>query len=150
MKDNKINKYNHNNFDLTMKGKQVYVDILEHQWLNDPEYLKSCVMVEGITKDLQAMYKLRTISTRFNLNEFKSIRIRECKKKKGIYFAVLEVIDWEVILDMFRNNKKPGFKLIGAQKTFIKPNTDEVTFSKPPKLKWRPKIEGVQVQKIAT
>ena len=49
LKDNKINKYNHNNFDLVMKGKGIYVDILEHHWLNDPEYLKSCVMVEGLT-----------------------------------------------------------------------------------------------------
>jgi len=84
-----------------MKGKGIYVDILEHHWLNDPEYLKSCVMVEGLTSQQQAMYKLRSISRQFNLNEFKSIRIRECKKKKGTYFAVLEVIDREVILDMF-------------------------------------------------
>ena len=50
---------------------------------------------------------------------------------------------------MFRNNKKPGFKFLGTQKFFVKPNTDEVTFSKPPKLKKRPKIEGVAVQKQA-
>ena len=97
-----------------MKGKGIYVDILEHHWLNDPEYLKSCVMVEGLTSQQQAMYKLRSISRQFNLNEFKSIWIWECKKKKGTYFAVLEVIDREVILDMFWNSKKPSFKYQGA------------------------------------
>lgn len=50
---------------------------------------------------------------------------------------------------MFRNSKKPNFKYQGATKYFVKPNTDEVTFSKPPKLKKRPKIEGVAVQKQA-
>jgi len=55
------------------------------------------------------------------------------------------VIDREVIMDMFRNNKKPGFKFYNVQKNFIKPNTDEITFSKPPKLKRRPKVEGVAV-----
>jgi Ran GTPase-activating protein (RanGAP) involved in mRNA processing and transport len=93
MKKNKINKYNHNNFDSFIQNKGIYIDILESHWLNDPDLLKSCVMVEGITKDQNLMYKLRTISQKHNLNEFKSIRVRECNKKKGTFFAVLEVID---------------------------------------------------------
>ena len=76
-----------------MQGKGIYVDILEHHWLNEKEYLQSCVMVEGLNVQTTPMYKLREISKQYNLNEFKSIRIRECKKKKGTYFAVLEVID---------------------------------------------------------
>jgi len=62
MRDNKINKYNHNNFDQVMKGKGVYVDILEAHWLNEKELLQGAVMVEGITKEQKAMFKLRTIS----------------------------------------------------------------------------------------
>lgn len=62
---------------------------------------------------------------------------------------MLEVIDREVIIDMFRNNKKPNFKFFNQTKYFIKPNTDEVTFSKPPKLKRRPKVEGVAIAKKA-
>lgn len=75
LKDNKINKYNHNNFDQVMQGKGIYVDILEHHWLNEKEYLQSCVMVEGLNVQTTPMYKLREISKQYNLNEFKSIRI---------------------------------------------------------------------------
>jgi len=106
-------------------------------------------MVEGLNSIQIAPYWLRQISAQYNLNEFKSIRVWECKKKRTTYFAVIEVIDWEVILDMFRNNKKPSFKYQGSNKNFVKPNTDEVTFSKPPKLRRRPKIEGVAIQKQA-